>query len=115
MQILLVAARKDPTQWIFPKGHIEAGETPDRTALRELSEEAGVQGEVLAPVGTLTFPSGDEEVEVQYYLIQAREETASREGRQRRWLDPVTARERLSFDDAKVLLDRSVALARQWR
>lgn len=33
-------------RWIFPKGHIERGETPWTTALREAHEEAGVQGEI---------------------------------------------------------------------
>jgi len=26
---LLVTARHQPKEWLFPKGHIEAGETPD--------------------------------------------------------------------------------------
>lgn len=28
--------------WIFPKGHAEAGETPEQAALRELQEETGL-------------------------------------------------------------------------
>jgi len=35
MSILLVRAKKNPSIWIFPKGHIENGETPQETALRE--------------------------------------------------------------------------------
>lgn len=29
--------------WTFPKGHMEAGETPKETALRELEEETGIK------------------------------------------------------------------------
>jgi diadenosine hexaphosphate hydrolase (ATP-forming) len=42
-------------EWVFPKGHIEAGETPAETAIREVEEEAGLQIEVIAPVGTTRY------------------------------------------------------------
>ena len=42
-EFLLVTARKQPDEWIFPKGHIERGETPEDAALRELEEEAAVR------------------------------------------------------------------------
>jgi 8-oxo-dGTP pyrophosphatase MutT (NUDIX family) len=37
--------------WDFPKGLMEAGETPKQTALREVAEESGITG--------LEFPWGD--------------------------------------------------------
>lgn len=39
-QFLLV--RQTDGHWSFPKGHIEEGETPMRTARRELLEECGI-------------------------------------------------------------------------
>jgi diadenosine hexaphosphate hydrolase (ATP-forming) len=33
--------------WVFPKGHIEAGETSQVAALREVAEEAGVDAELV--------------------------------------------------------------------
>ena len=39
-EILLLFQRGSGT-WSFPKGHMEAGETEQQTALRELFEEAG--------------------------------------------------------------------------
>lgn len=33
---------RHPTHWSFPKGHIEASETPLDAALRELKEETGI-------------------------------------------------------------------------
>lgn len=35
--------------WIFPKGHAEAGETNNETALRELEEETGIKNITLEP------------------------------------------------------------------
>jgi diadenosine hexaphosphate hydrolase (ATP-forming) len=35
--------------WVFPKGHIEAGESKVDAAVREVEEEAGVQAAVIDP------------------------------------------------------------------
>src|SRR5262247_1146680 len=81
-RVLLVRSKKDPTVWVFPKGHIEAGEEPRVTALREAFEEAGVAGIILGPAGpALTFRSGDEHVAVDYFLVQLTAEMPSPEGR----------------------------------
>lgn len=36
--------------WVFPKGHVEAGETEIEAALREVREEAGVEAECSSDV-----------------------------------------------------------------
>ena len=41
--------------WSFPKGHIEAGETTEETALREVQEETGIAAEILKPLGKVDF------------------------------------------------------------
>jgi 8-oxo-dGTP pyrophosphatase MutT (NUDIX family) len=106
LAVLLVRAKKDPALWIFPKGHIEPGETAEATALRETHEEAGLTGEVLGPVGEpLEFQSGHELVRVQYFLIRPIAETASIEGREKRWLAFDEARRTLAFENARRLLD----------
>lgn len=42
-EYLLVTSRRSG-RWIFPKGGVEAGETPGRAAAREALEEGGVEG-----------------------------------------------------------------------
>ena len=43
-------ATPEGRRWQLPKGHIEAGETPEETAVREVREETGVTGRILAPL-----------------------------------------------------------------
>lgn len=105
---LLVTAKHEPAVWIFPKGHLEPGETPAGAALRELREEAGVTGKVVGEVGTLDFRSGREDVSVTYYLIRHVNDGAPPEGRSLAWLPYDQARARLSHDDARGLLDTAM-------
>jgi 8-oxo-dGTP pyrophosphatase MutT (NUDIX family) len=103
--VLLVRSKKDPGVWVFPKGHIEAGEPPSITALREAFEEAGVAGLVLGSAGpALTFRFGDDLVGVDYFLVQLTAEMPSPEGRDKLWLPEAEALERLSFQNARDLL-----------
>jgi 8-oxo-dGTP pyrophosphatase MutT (NUDIX family) len=105
VRILLVRSRKNPGVWVFPKGHLEPGESDADAALREAEEEAGISGTVVGPVGpTLTFQSGDESVAVKYYLVHLTADAASPEGRDKVWLAPDEALERLGFQNARDLL-----------
>lgn len=47
--------RRGRLLWSLPKGHIEEGETPEDTAVREVAEETGIIGEVVAPLGIIDF------------------------------------------------------------
>jgi len=104
LSVLLVSSKKEPGHWIFPKGHVERGETADEAALRETEEEAGVEGELLGPVGALEFDWGRKRYRVEYFLIRATSETARTDGRQKVWLPFDDALARLSYDDTRRLL-----------
>ncbi len=45
-QVLLVRHHKLGV-WLYPGGHVEPTETPDQTVIREISEETGVEAELL--------------------------------------------------------------------
>jgi ADP-ribose pyrophosphatase YjhB (NUDIX family) len=47
--------RRGRLLWSLPKGHVEAGETNEDAAVREVAEETGITGRVLAPLGTIDF------------------------------------------------------------
>ena len=47
--------RRGRLVWSLPKGHVEAGETPEDAAVREVEEETGIRGSVLAPLGVIDF------------------------------------------------------------
>ncbi|MGC4934438.1 NUDIX domain-containing protein [Gordonia sp. DT30] len=47
--------RRGRMMWSLPKGHIETGETAEQTAVREVAEETGIDGLVVAPLGKIDY------------------------------------------------------------
>lgn len=47
--------RRGRMLWSLPKGHIEPGETAEQTAIREVAEETGIRGSVLAALGRIDY------------------------------------------------------------
>ncbi|MFT8356556.1 MAG: NUDIX hydrolase [Bifidobacterium aquikefiri] len=56
-QVAIIArhSRSGHLEWCLPKGHIEKGETPEQTAVREVHEETGILGEVLESIATIDY------------------------------------------------------------
>jgi 8-oxo-dGTP pyrophosphatase MutT (NUDIX family) len=107
-QILLVTAKRNPGAWIFPKGHIEDGETPEEAALREVEEEAGVTGELVGPVGRpIEFETSTERVRVQYFLVRMTDEWPETDGRKKRWVPFDDAEEMLAYDNMRGLVRKA--------
>jgi diadenosine hexaphosphate hydrolase (ATP-forming) len=109
-RVLIVRAKRSPHNWIFPKGHVEPGESLAETACRELAEEAGVTGEAVEAVGMSTFTRGKDDLEVTYYLVRFTGTTEPAEDREKRWCSLKEARRLIAFADANRLLDRVEAL-----
>ena len=60
------------------KGKMEPGETIEETALREIVEETGIIGKIMAPIDIIAYTyehpvHGHVDKEVHYYLVEAQE------------------------------------------
>lgn len=52
---VVLCGRREPSLWALPKGTPNPGETMEQTALREVSEETGLQVDIEAPLGSITY------------------------------------------------------------
>ncbi|MFL5403767.1 MAG: NUDIX hydrolase [Gemmatimonadales bacterium] len=107
-QVLLVTAKRNPKRWIFPKGHVEKGETGEEAALRETREEAGVIARSVGPVGSLEYRFLGAGFRVDYFLAVLKRETGAPEaGRSRAWCSLDDALARLRFKNTRKLLRKA--------
>jgi 8-oxo-dGTP pyrophosphatase MutT (NUDIX family) len=105
-QILLI---KKPDGLAFPKGHIEAGETREETAIRELLEETGYATKIVRELGTLTRGSTedsgevvDKEITIFLMLPLAKKSTDTQE--ESEWVQTDTAAEDMLYPEEKAFL-----------
>jgi ADP-ribose pyrophosphatase YjhB (NUDIX family) len=105
LEVLIVRAKKNPADWIFPKGHVEKHEDARDAALRELEEEGAVTGDVVAELGVDFFILDNRSIEVSYYLVTATKEIPPQEERERRWVTIAEARDLLAYDKPRQMLD----------
>ncbi len=68
---------RDPYEnWGLPKGHVEAGETPEQAGIREAAEETGLQVSILAELPTIDWYFRDHGQLVHkfchFYLMESR-------------------------------------------
>jgi 8-oxo-dGTP pyrophosphatase MutT (NUDIX family) len=110
VRVLLIRSKKDPSLWVFPKGGIEAGETPQIAALRETFEESGVSGLIIGRAGpALRFESAGRNLVVDYFLVEMTAEMPSPEAREKCWCLPDEASNRITFQNARDLLKGALA------
>ena len=61
--------------WVLPKGTVEEGETYEKTALREVKEESGVDGVIVEYIDKTTYsfvvPEDTVSKEVHWYLMRS--------------------------------------------
>ncbi len=111
----LLVLHANGNHWDHPKGHAESGESPVETALREICEEGQVRAEIIdgfqAETGW-TLPDGRPKKVV--YFLGRRTGACESEGPQREilakvWLTYTEAREKISYESGKAVLDKAVA------
>ncbi|WP_420716153.1 NUDIX hydrolase [Mycobacterium sp. 94-17] len=115
--------RRGRTRWSLPKGHIEIGERPEQTAVREVAEETGIRGDVLAPLGNIDYwfraHAAIVHKTVHHYLLQFREcESAAvndHEVTAVAWVPLEALSSRLAFADERRLAELAVQLTQTLR
>jgi 8-oxo-dGTP pyrophosphatase MutT (NUDIX family) len=101
---LVVTATKAPNQWVLPKGHIEPGEQPRETAVREVQEETGVWARVRKDLSSIEFVAQNEPVKAQFYLMEWLADDKPRDkGRTCEWLSLDVVRGRVPRESAPLL------------
>jgi 8-oxo-dGTP pyrophosphatase MutT (NUDIX family) len=117
LEVVLTGRASDQT-WVFPKGTPDDGETTEETALREVREETGLDVEILRPIGTTEYwfavPGERVHKLVHFFLMRAIGGDVSRHDHEYdhvRWVPVHEARQLLSFDTYRDVLDRAVAAA----
>jgi 8-oxo-dGTP pyrophosphatase MutT (NUDIX family) len=91
-EYLRVEAQGAPGLWVLPKGHIEAGEQPARTAVREVLEESGVWARVHEPLETIAFKLDGSRVKARFFLMEMLEPAKRKKRKAHPWLPGPKAR-----------------------
>jgi ADP-ribose pyrophosphatase YjhB (NUDIX family) len=105
--------RRGRLVWSLPKGHVEDGETPEAAAVREIAEETGIAGRVVAPLGVIDFWFVAENKRihktVHHYLLIAEGGELSDEDIEVvevAWVPLGELAQRLEYDDERRLVDQ---------
>jgi 8-oxo-dGTP pyrophosphatase MutT (NUDIX family) len=101
---LLVEANGKRGRWVFPKGHIEDGETAADTALRELTEEAGVRARPIRRLRRVEQKQDGRPISIAYFLMAYAGRGRPLDKRRTRWLGFDEAIEALNLEMSRRVL-----------
>lgn len=110
---LVLRDRHGPRTWNLPKGHVERGEDVTAAALREVREETGLTGRILAPLQAIRYRfslKGNPMTyakTVHFFLIRSLAGQISRhdaEVLEARWLSFDEAMARVTYDNERRVL-----------
>jgi 8-oxo-dGTP pyrophosphatase MutT (NUDIX family) len=100
----------------LPKGHPEPGESTEQAALREVREETGLEVELLAPLGEVsyTYQRGGQPIEktVAFYLMRFVAGSLAdhdHEIEEARWISLAEAERALTFEGEREIARRALS------
>jgi len=106
-------------QWTLPKGHLEAGESEQTAAVREVLEETGLSGELGALVARIVYnvrsKHGVERLkQVAFFLLRADNSEAHPQAEEgisaAEWFAPEVALARIGYPQVRDVLARAVTM-----
>lgn len=107
-------------EWCLPKGHLEAGETPQQAAVREVAEETGIDAEIIQQLGTIDywFTGDDRRVHkvVHHFLLEAKSgdittaKDPDQEAEEARWIAVSRLAGELAFPNERKMAQAAAAL-----
>jgi 8-oxo-dGTP pyrophosphatase MutT (NUDIX family) len=117
-----VALIRTGRRWGLPKGHLEAGESLQQAAVREVAEETALQGEVVGKLGDISYRYTNKRrageplrvfKRVHFYLL--RWITGAIQGQdyevdEARWFSLDDALARLSYPTEKKMMSRAIEI-----
>ena len=116
-EVEIVLVQTPARRWSLPKGTPENGEKLDETALREVSEETGLQVQLDEKIGVMRYSFGGEEARidkaVHFWLMQATGgsfEYHDDEHIDVRWVGLGDAMRMVSYRNTATLLEDAAAL-----
>lgn len=104
VRYLLVTSKRQPDEWVLPKGHIEPGESPEVAARREVAEEGGVDATIRELLCCLDFRPTREQVRVAFYLMELEGEGEPEPGRRRTWMSLDEVLRAIPFRDTRDMI-----------
>ncbi len=108
----LLIGRGTPRVWTLPKGHVEAKESHEQAALREVREETGCWGEIMTKLSDISYwfylNRTKHKKSVTFYLMRYLSgDTANHDHEvdEARWFDISAAKKALKYVNEKRLVD----------
>lgn len=105
---IVVIRRRKYQDWTLPKGKLDAGESWEAAALREVLEETGFQAKLLGFAGALAYPTDKGPKVVRFWHMLARGPQGplvENEVSEVLWLPLAEARARLDYDLERAILE----------
>jgi 8-oxo-dGTP diphosphatase len=110
---LVIVHRPTYRDWALPKGRLNAGETPEAAALREVMEEAACRASIVRPLGTSRYQFRGRRKIVMFWLMDVVEEfpfTPNPEIDALLWVSPEEALRRLDYAQDRALVKEAFSL-----
>lgn len=108
----LLIGRRSPRIWTLPKGHVERWESHEQAAIREVREETGCWGEIVARLNEISFwfyvGKAKHRKSVTFYLMRflsGEPQNEDHEVEECRWFEIGAARRTLKYVNEKRLVD----------